>query len=118
MPGEPVVADVTTSALTPSPQPTTQSAAPGVAVRREPQIPEIPLSQRLQRASRVAVDKERARLKQVTGTDDLETIAEKMKRLAELEAKDQEQRQATMTEIQRAQAERDAERQRREPPYL
>ena len=73
-------------------------------------IPDIPFRERIKRAGKTAVDAEYSKIERLLGTRDLNQLSERMKKLQDLEAKEEEARRAAMNEIQRAQAERDEER--------
>ena len=85
---------------------------PAPAPRREPEIPPEPLRDRLKRAATSASNTERLKWSKALGTDDPAKIAERLKKLADLEAADAERERANLTELQKLQAERETEKAR------
>lgn len=87
-------------------------APPAGRPRTELVIPPVPLADRLKRAGKTAAEAANRRWAQALGADDPAKVAERLKKLDDLEKADAERQQATMTEVQRLQAEREAEKNR------
>jgi hypothetical protein len=95
-----------------APPPPPGGGAPPRPARPGPEIPPVPLAERLKRAGKTAASAEERRWSSALGSNDPTKVAERLKKLEDLEKAEAERQQATMSEIQRAQAERDAEKAR------
>lgn len=96
----------------PPPPPPPGGGAPPRPARPDPQIPPVPLAERLKRAGKTAASAEARRWTQTLGVDDPSKVKERLDRLDALEKAEVERQQATMSEIQRAQALAEQEKQR------